>query len=252
MERAGFLNAFSTRRGGVSSLPAGALNLHDKNDSRENVQENRRRFRKAIGAGKGMFVFGRQIHGADVARVNGSFSKNRTCDALISDREGVFLTVKTADCLPILLADPRTGAYAAVHAGWRGTVQGVVQKAVLDMERSFGTDAKDIRAALGPAACVDCYEVGEEVVQSFRASFSYSAALFKKSRKEPKPHLNLKEANRRQLLGAGLDPARIYVSPHCTIHQNHLFFSHRRESRSPLGVGRQWAVIGRMPRGIKR
>src|SRR4051812_31935286 len=161
LERAGFTNAFSTRGGGVSPFPQDSLNLAGFNDdAAENIHENRRRFLKLLG-GEWTLAACWQTHSADVRLVKdtadarppeASLGENVYCDALTTNEPGILLGVKTADCVPVLLADPMTGGCAAIHAGWRGTVSSIVPRSLERMTAEFGTRASDVSAAIGPAA----------------------------------------------------------------------------------------------------
>src|SRR5438552_2863131 len=166
LEQDGFTNAFSTRGGGVSPMPQEALNLAGFNeDAAENIYENRRRFLNLF-AGTWTVAGCWQIHSAEVRVVkseaeakpkSGVLGDDVYCDALVSNIARVLLAVKTADCVPILLGDPKTSAFAAVHAGWRGTSSSIVLSAIKQMQLEYGTDAADLRAAIGPAANGCCY-----------------------------------------------------------------------------------------------
>jgi len=247
LEDEGFANAFSTRAGGVSPFPAGALNLAGfDQDARENILENRRRFFGALG-GEWRFSGCWQVHGAGV-RVVGpppdEESERERCDALATREPGVLLGVKTADCVPVLLGDARTGACAAVHAGWRGTLQEIVPRALSKMAEEFGTRAADVRAAIGPAARACCYEVGAEVIEAFRAKFPRADSLFAPTR-EGHALVDLHAANREQLVAAGVAAARVHAAPLCTICRPDLFFSYRRDRKLHGRTGRLLSVIGR-------
>src|SRR5437764_5299483 len=181
LEREGFANAFSTRGGGVSAFPENSLNLAGfDEDSAENISENRRRFIRLLG-GDWTLAACWQVHGADVRAVRDhrdAASERERCDALTTKLPGVLLGVKTADCVPVLLADARRSACAAVHAGWRGTLAEVVRRALARLGEEFGTDPSDVRAAIGPAAPACCHAVGPDVVAAFRDKFSNADSLF--------------------------------------------------------------------------
>jgi YfiH family protein len=250
LERAGFLNAFSTRLGGVSPLPSADLNLeHFKGDTKENVLENRRRFLKAIGAAPSAEIFTlRQTHSTDrvtIDRAADPGSAQAEGDGLIGKLDGVLIGVKTADCLPVLIADCTNRVVAAIHAGWRGTAGRIVERTIADLMTSHGVNPRNCIAALGPAACVECYEVGDDVIARYKKEFGYWRKLFANF-KEGKAHLDVVAANLQQLEFCGFSHDRVFVAPYCTMHQNDLFFSYRREGRSlPTGVGRLLSVIGR-------
>ena len=253
LERDGFSNAFSTRLGGVSPFPQDALNLAGFNDdAAENIYENRRRFLKLF-AGDWTLAACWQTHSADVRLVKNtedatppeaSLGENVYCDALTTNAPRVLLGVKTADCVPVLLADTRTGACAAVHAGWRGTLSSIVVRTLERMKAEFGTEARDVRAGIGPAANRCCYEVGSEVIEAFCEKFPDSHSLFTPTR-ENHALVDLQRANREQLIKAGVTIQNIHTAPLCTMCRTDLFFSYRREKRSAGRVGRLMSVIGK-------
>ncbi len=247
LEREGFANAFSTRGGGVSPFPEGSLNLAGfDQDSAENIRENRRRFISALGGDWTLAVCW-QVHGADVLVVRDPAKDPRPdderCDALTTNLKGVLLGVKTADCVPVILGDSRSGACAAVHAGWRGTLAEIIKRALARMREEFGTEPADVRAALGPSALGCCYEVGAEVIDSFRAKFADADSLFQQTR-EGHALVNLHEANRRQLVEAGVKPERVHALPLCTMCRPDLFFSYRQDRKLYGRTGRLMSVIG--------
>lgn len=197
-----------------------------------------------------------------------------TGDALITGRPGLLLAVQVADCLPILLADPAQRVVAAVHAGWRGTLGGIVAKTVGRMRQEFGCDPKRMLAAFGPGIHRCCYEVGPEVVEGYEGKFAYWEKLVRRAAPSPsqvhwqqplmdpapgaprprpavtspyreKFYLDIVEANRRQLIAAGLKPKNIWISPHCTACRTDLFFSHRAEHGK---TGRMMGLVGLVPR----
>jgi hypothetical protein len=256
LEEAGFVNGFSTRIGGTSPMPKNALNLAGFNeDTAENILENRRRFLKLFAEGEGQWALAGcwQVHGSDVRLINNlSEAKPATdargdtvyCDAIVSNARGVLAGVKTADCVPILIGDPQTGAFAAVHAGWRGTLAEVATKALKRMVREYETNPQNVRIAIGPSAGACCYEVGTEVIDAFRTGFS-DQDLFKETRTDH-ACIDLLKANRAQLISAGVDDARINIAPLCTMCRTDLFFSYRREKNVQGKVGRLMSIIGRM------
>ena len=246
LEEEGFPNAFSTRAGGVSPFPSGALNLAGfDQDTAENIGENRRRFISALGGGWTLAACW-QVHGREVRVVRAgeeAASEDARCDALTTNLAGVLLAVKTADCVPVVFGDPSTGACAAVHAGWRGTLAEIVPRALARMREEFGADVSRVRAAVGPAALGCCYEVGAEVVEPFRAKFADADSLFTATR-EGHALVDLHEANRRQLIESGVAPERIHLLPLCTMCRTDLFFSHRREGGLQGRTGRLLSAIG--------
>ena len=249
LEAEGFANGFSTRTGGCSPMPRDALNLAGFNeDDAANIHENRRRF-LALFRGRWRLATCWQVHGADVRSVRGNTpgtldANDERCDALVTDAPHILVGVQTADCVPILLGDMRRGTCAAVHAGWRGTAAGIVSAALARMHAEYGTSAADVRACIGPAANVCCYEVGSDVIETFRARFVYADELLRATR-EGHARIDLQTANGRQLAEAGVAPARIQTAPLCTICREDLFFSYRRDKKLHGRTGRLLAVIGR-------
>lgn len=247
LAHAGFVNGFSTRGGGVSLFPEGSLNLAGfDQDSAENIYENRRRFIHALG-GDWTLAACWQVHGADVLVVRDPEDprpENERCDALTTNLKDVLLGVKTADCVPVILGDSRSGACAAVHAGWRGTLAEILKRALARMREEFGTEPADVRAALGPAALGCCYEVGADVVEPFRAKFADADSLFKQTR-DGHALVDLHEANRRQLVEVGVTPERIHALPLCTMCRPDLFFSYRQDRKLYGRTGRLLSVIGK-------
>ena len=171
----------------------------------------------------------RQIHSNHVFRSDGLTDRECEGDAMISNETGRRIGVRTADCVPILIADERTRAIAAVHAGWRGTASEVARPAVERMASEYGSRPQDLHAAMGPAIRECCYEVGPEVVRALAPLFPEWPA-----QEHPgKRHVDLIEANRRILMAAGVDVARIYDSGRCTFCEPELFYSYRREPQNP-------------------
>ena len=259
LEQAGFANGFSTRGGGTSPMPENSLNLAGFNeDDAENILENRRRFLKLF-AGDWALAGCWQVHGSDVRVVENLRSMQSLqrsargdtiyCDAIVSDAGGVLAGVKTADCVPVLIGDPKTGAFAAVHAGWRGTLAEVAVKALARMTAEYETKPEDVLVAIGPAAGACCYEVGRDVIDAFGNAFSNQRDLFKETR-EDHACINLLQANRAQLVSAGVDPDRIFIAPLCTMCRTDLFFSYRREKNVYGKVGRLMSVIGRRDKNL--
>jgi YfiH family protein len=244
----GFRHGFTTRAGGVSAPPFDALNLGGKwGDDPASVVENRRRLGRAVG---GWPLVARQVHGAVIARVRVGDQPEAIArleaDGLYSDSPGLTLGVFVADCIPALIADPRTGAFAAVHAGWRGTVAGVLPAAVRALGRDFDARPEDLRIALGPAIGPCCFEVGDEVAAAFLSLFPDARArglVVPSPRGVPgKSHVDLKAANRLLLERAGVSPAAIEAGPECTHCDRTRFFSFRRDGSA---TGQQMGVIGR-------
>ncbi|HXD33357.1 MAG TPA: peptidoglycan editing factor PgeF [Pyrinomonadaceae bacterium] len=255
LEQDGFVNGFSTRGGGVSPMPQDALNLAGFNeDTAENILENRSRFLKLF-EGEWSLAGCWQVHGADVRVVKEPSQAQRRpyatgdddrCDALVSDLPRALLGVKTADCVPMLMGDRRTGAFAAVHAGWRGTLASIGIHAIEQLMKNYQVRPEDLRVAIGPAAGACCYEVGSDVIDAFKAKFADAGDWFTATR-DGHALVDLYKANQRQLISRGVIAERIYTSPLCTMCRTDLFFSYRREKSLHGKVGRLMAVIGRLP-----
>jgi len=252
LEQAGFANGFSTRSGGTSPMQENALNLAGFNeDAAENILENRRRFLKLF-PGEWALAGCWQMHGVDVRAVKDredakpaedGTGETVYCDAIVSNAPNVLAGVKTADCVPLLIGDQSTGAFAAVHAGWRGTFAGIVFYALERLMKEYGARPEHAMVAIGPAAAGCCYEVGSEVIDGFKERFADADSLFTPTR-EGHARIDLLKANRDQLISAGVDPQRIYTAPLCTMCRTDLFFSYRREKKAFGKVGRLMSVIG--------
>ena len=253
LEDSGFVNGFSTRLGGVSNMPANALSLAGFNDDRaENILENRRRFLKLF-PGEWSLAGCWQVHGADVRVVNSvaeakpaenQLGDTIYCDVIVSNLPHVLAGVKTADCVPILMGDPVSGGFAAVHAGWRGTLASAVLVGVQRLNDEYGARPEDLRVAVGASAGPCCYEVGPEVIDAFTKRFENAADLFTKTR-PGHAKVDLLKANRDQLILVGVQNERIHTAPICTMCRTDLFFSYRKEKSVNGKVGRLMAVIGR-------
>jgi YfiH family protein len=260
------VHGFSTRPGGVSELNGErVLNLGFAEwDRRENVLENRRCFLSALGVDDLTLVTLSQIH-SDVVQLFEAPPPG-TCrgDASITNRPGLLLSVQTADCVPVLLVDPQKRAIAAIHAGWRGTLQRIVTKAIGRMQMQFGTESANLLAAIGPSIGGCCYEVGTEVASQFKSQFPNASAWFDELRTGDEPNplqwlnmappghqpppknvlLDLRKANSDQLLEAGVLSSNILVSDLCTACRRDLLFSYRKEGAM---TGRLLSVIAIRP-----
>ncbi|AFL87379.1 uncharacterized protein, YfiH family [Terriglobus roseus DSM 18391] len=248
--REGLVHGFSTRVGGVSlCYRPGDLNLgFTKDDDAASVVENRRRHLRSLGA-EGFRRFGmlRQVHSPDLLVLGEAdegaddFTQPGTVcgDALMTDLPGTLLTVQVADCIPVLLFDPKRRAVAAIHAGWRGTTAGIAGSTAVAMQERYGSDPGDMIAAIGPGIGPESYVVSEELRTAFAEKFAYAAELFLEG--GTKLHLDLWKANQRQLLDAGLLDAKIHVLGLDTATATDRFFSHRAEKGF---TGRMMASIG--------
>lgn len=268
------VHGFSTRQGGSSTCYGGrTLNLGlTPHDAKENVEHNRTAFVDALHAtedngDRWPLVQLKQIHSAIVHRVKSAAHDPLSGDGLITNTPGLLLAIKTADCVPVLVTDIKRRVVGAFHAGWRGTVARVVEKGVGEMRRQFGSLPRDLRAAIGPCIRRCCYQVGPEVRAEFESQFTYAGDLFEEVFDSnaihvrypllflnqrapghgdlgPEIHLDLVEANRRQLEDAGLREERISVIEGCTACDTTRYYSHRAEFGK---TGRMMAVIGVRP-----
>jgi len=247
LEDAGFVNGFSTRLGGVSDFPKDSLNLAGfDEDSADNIYENRRRFLAALG-GDFRLATAWQVHDDGVKIVSDQADVDNSeerFDGLVSRMHGVLVGVKTADCVPILIGDTQAGAFAAIHAGWRGTVASIVVRAIEKMQGEFGSEPRDMIAAIGPAAGCGSYEIGDDVITAFAAAFEGSEKYFKPTR-EGHALVDLHLANKDQLLSCGVPHEATYTAPYCTMERPDLFFSYRLEKKKFGKTGRLLSVIGR-------
>ena len=257
------VHGFSTRPGGVSELNSEkVLNLGFAEwDTKENVLENRSRFQSALGASDLTLIALKQIHSDVIHLFQNSPAEPCRGDASATKRAGLLLAVQTADCVPILLADLKKRAVAAVHAGWRGTLRRIVGKTIGKMQMHFGSKPGDLLAAIGPSIGGCCYTVGTEVASEFRSQFSNASEWFDELRTGDEPNplqwlnmappghqpppqnvlLDLRKANRAQLIDAGLSAQNITVSDLCTACRRDLLFSYRKEGGT---TGRLVSVIG--------
>jgi YfiH family protein len=270
--KAGVPHAFSTRRGGVSTVYsreeslAVEMNLGlTATDERANVLENRRLLMAAAGAGDRALITLKQIHSNLTRRVTRADAERPLrADGMMTDDPGVMLGIQTADCVPVLVRDRRTRAVAAFHAGWRGTLKRIVEGGIGKMRLEFGSRPEELEAAIGPAIGACCYAVGEEVRSEFLSQFSYAPELFSEiydsdpvkekypllfltarapghSNMGPNLHLDLIEANRRQLIDAGVRAGSISTAYRCTNCEPEMFFSYRAEHGF---CGRMMGVLG--------
>jgi polyphenol oxidase len=273
------VHGFSTRPGGASELESDAdgrkrtekvLNLGFAEwDTRERVLKNRQNFFSALDASDMRQIGMRQIH-SDIVRVANRAdaepsAQSAKADALITNEPGLLLTVQVADCVPIFLADKKRRAIAAIHSGWRGTLQRIAEKTLGRMQMEFGTRPQDVIAALGPGIGLCCFEVGPEVATEYEAKFPDARKWFQgpfdslargdndpnwlpwltmrppgHQSPVPRVHLDLIAANRSILSAAGVPAGNIVSSGFCTACRTDLFFSFRRERIT----GRMMAAIG--------
>jgi YfiH family protein len=232
----GIIHAFSTRRSERRDLTLGP---HSSSDPR--VQINRIRFLAAVEAPGWPIMKLKQVHSGVVADMDDSSAATDAVegDASVTAIKGVMLGVQTADCVPILIVDACGRAVAAIHAGWRGTASRIAESTVARLRAKFSIDPKDLIASIGPHIGVCCYEVGNDVVDAI----AYPA-LFEYKPEWTRPHLNLAEANRRQLVNSGLVDRQVEISSLCTRCREDLFHSYRRDGKK---TGHMLSVIGIVP-----
>lgn len=224
-------HCFTTRFGGVSIGHLSSLNIGmHRGDAPENVAKNHEILASALGYEVTKTVLSHQIH-TDIVRVvteedcmGLDHHLYPECDGLITNTPGLALVIFTADCTPILLYDPVTGAVGAVHAGWRGTALDIAGKAVQAMEKAFGCQPENIRAAIGPNIAACCFQTDKEVPEAMKNTFGSDAEKWIRPENE-KYYVNLKEINRYSLERAGV--RHIEISDVCTACQNSRFWSHR-------------------------
>lgn len=238
----GLVHGIFTRNGGVSSEPWASLNLGGNvGDRPEAVRENHERMYAAAGVNGARACTVWQVHGVDTLIVTGPVRGRRwlaQADAMVTDQPDTPLTMRFADCTPVLFYDPVKGVIGMAHAGWRGTVNGIAARVVGVMQRAFGCRPADIQAAIGPSIGPDRYQVGEEVVDAVMRYFGTTDGLIRRDPRDGTAYLNLWEANRRDLERAGVED--IEVAGLCTATRTDEFFSHRAEKGR---TGRFGAVL---------
>lgn len=232
----GIAHGFSTRRGGVSSGPFSLLNLsRSREDPSENVRENSRLFRQAIGVPSEPIVLCHQVHSDAIHVVSETDAlsdlynlDNMPGDGLITNCPGLTLSVFYADCIPVLLYDPVKRVIAAVHSGWRGTSLNIAGKAVSKMGEAFGSLPEHILAAIGPGICPHCFETHQDVPEAMTRSLGDAIAPFITPLPSGKFHVDLKRIIQKRLLLQGLLPSHISLSGLCTACHSDHFWSHRK------------------------
>lgn len=222
------LTAFSSmRKGGYSTGRYGEFNINRYcGDSEEAIRRNREALCSLLGITDDHLLMPHQVHKAEIAVIGEQLDIDlEGYDALMTNVEEVCIGVSTADCIPVLLYDPRQRAVCAVHAGWRGTVMRIVEQSIARMTEVYGTNPADLIAQIGPGIHLESFEVGDEVYQAFEdAGFNMNSI----SKKYEKWHLDLPECNRLQLISAGVPESQVSVSPVCTYMQSDTYFSARR------------------------
>ncbi|MCK6534633.1 MAG: peptidoglycan editing factor PgeF [Polyangiaceae bacterium] len=244
LSRAGFRHAFFTRNGGASVGPYASLSFSIAvGDHPDNVRENLVRAARALDVAPDKLFFLSQVHGRDVHRVDAESSRETVLvtegDALVSSDPSVGVGVRSADCVPVLIADQKTGSVAAVHAGWRGVELGAVAAAV----RHLAAEPRDLVAAIGPHISLEAFEVSDEVAARLRACSPDPNVV--SLRPGARPHVDLRRLVRAQLVSLGLAPSAVDDVPGCTMLEPGRFFSFRRDGAKS---GRHLSAI--VPRGL--
>jgi len=224
---------FSTRYGGVSQGHYKSMNLRlASEDSPENLKENLRRFIGAIGVEENQVVFSDQVHLAEIQRVeerhkgmgitqeSDFFGK----DGLITNIPGICLMTFHADCIPIYFYDQKAGVVGLAHGGWKGTLNRISEKMLVEMITHYGCQKEDIQVFIGPGICQDCYQVSPQLIENFRKVFPDEAFYTGRDQR----YLDLKGIHKYQCLKIGLLDKQIRIDPACTHCQEDLFYSHRR------------------------
>ncbi len=225
LEQFGNVKAFSTTRQTFSGMDAPRFT----GNPFKKPEENRKNLAAVLGISPEQLVFPRQTHTSCVAEIDGLPEEEpEETDALITNQPGICLCVQTADCVPILLIDPKQKAVAAIHAGWRGTVKRIAAEAIQKMKTSFYSSPEEIFAVVGPSIGPDVYEVGTEVVECILKNISNGEKALHKNA-SGKYHFNLWEANRQILMACGLVPENIEIQGECTFSKKEKYFSARRE-----------------------
>ena len=232
----GVAHAFSTRRAEHTSLTLGPTSSDNPM-----IPINRSRFLAAAGVPGWPILKLKQTHSNIVHNMTDTWSSNEPLegDAAVTAVRGAVLSIQTADCVPILIADRHARVVAAIHAGWRGTAARIAQHTVELLTKTYSVSASELTAVIGPHNAVCCYEVGEDVVQAVQDPDS-----FVRRPEWEKPHFNQASANQRQLMDAGIPETQIVTSNLCTQCRADLFFSYRREGKH---AGRLLSIIGLAP-----
>ena len=230
------VTAFSTtRQGGYSEGSYGQFNINRYcGDNVEVIARNRQALCQLLDIDESHLLMPHQVHLTEIATIDDDFlnlddherqQRLEGIDAIMTDRAGMCIGVSTADCIPVLLYDNVHHAVCAIHAGWRGTVARIVEKAVKAMTETYGSNAADIQAQIGPGISLDSFEVGDEVYDAFvNAGFDMPAI----SQRQAKWHIDLPNCNKQQLMSMGVKPEHISVSDICTYKSHDTFFSARR------------------------
>lgn len=238
----GLKHGIFTRHGGVSRAPWASLNMGGNvGDEPKAVRANHERMYAVLRVRDERACSVWQVHSADVIMANGPVRRRRwlaLADGMVTDRADTPLSMRFADCTPLMFYDPVQGVIGIAHAGWRGTVQGVGANVVRLMAQSYGCKPHNIQAGIGPSISCEHYQVGEEVVAAVQAYFGTTDGLIRRDPADNTAYLDLWAANRLDLQRAGVE--QVEIAGICTFKQNADFYSHRAEKGS---TGRFGAVI---------
>ncbi len=248
-------HGFSTRIGGVSPKPYDTMNLSfSRGDEIDNVFENFNRLSKAMVFDKNSIVFSHQVHDTNVAIVGqkdvgkGIFRESdiKNTDGLITNEKDVVLTTFYADCVPLFFYDEKNSAIGLSHAGWRGTVNKMAEKTIRTMMTAFGTKAENLKAAIGPSICYDCFMVSSDVYEEFKEKIPGAMGLYSRESHVPgKYHINLQEINKFVMMESGILEENIELPGLCTKCRPDLFFSHRRDGSERGSLAAFMSLKGR-------
>ncbi|MCK5706233.1 MAG: peptidoglycan editing factor PgeF [Candidatus Aureabacteria bacterium] len=231
-------NFTSSKNGGFSPNPYASLNLsYNVNDNKAFVRKNRKKLSRITSIPFKNFIFCEQVHGSKVTVIDkNELEKQKTkeyilngADAMVTDIPEICLIILTADCVPVILFDPKKKVIAALHAGWKGTVQLITQKTVNAMEKRYGSKTENIIACIGPSICASCYEVGVDVIKKIKDSCSLNSEILEDRIIKNKRYLDLCKANKEQLIFSGINENNIEESHLCTSCSNNIFYSYRKQ-----------------------
>ena len=226
-------HAFCTRHGGASLDDYKSLNMSFREGDEEfRVQQNWSKLARSFDIPLERFLVLNQVHGdgilvAEAGEADALFRTELNYDAIVTNRPGLAICIKTADCVPVMIADREKKVAAAVHAGWKGTALAISAKVIRLMRKRYASRPQDILAAIGPSIGLCCYEVDHVTAEAFRAQKDNESFLFANTAKSGKWMVDLPEANRRQILDCGVPAVNIESSGYCTMCNSDIFFSHR-------------------------
>ena len=239
----GLTHAVTTRRGGVSEKHFSSLNLGVKTgDDPKRVSLNRKKAFSALGSKEDVSVISDQVHGNKVFLVGANFkppTRLSGIDGFITREHDIMLMIKIADCIPVFFYDPETPAIGLIHAGWRGTVKGIIPEGIKLMKKSFGSKPEKIKAGIGPGISRCCFEVKADVREEFDKK-NFGDSIWRADA-DKRLFLDLKKAILLELINCGLQTKNIETAKECTACDSELFFSHRRDKGK---TGRMAALLG--------